>query len=316
VILSDGNPPKEAIVYVTSDNSQVISTLVKADGNYILPLNSIRGNDFSSYYVFPSGAGLKMLVLGDSQTSNVTLSIDQTRPVPIIILSKDYDFKNSQASSTAPAATSQSFPAFSSSSSGTLKILTPKNNEGFTDQQPLFKGVSQPNQDVKIIIHSDQVIQTTIKTDQTGSWNYRPASSLSPGTHSITVQAKDSSGILQTITQSFVVYAAGQQVNPPAPSPTSTPTPTQALSSKITTVQNVPTATPTVTSAVNFVSSNSGVLITTPVQTKGASVITIAPKTLSKPGNPSIITAGIMGAFISLVGGLLFLLTRGSIQAL
>src|ERR1035437_3866186 len=82
ILLSDGTTPKEAIVYVTADNSQVISTLAKPDGSYILPLNSLRTNDLSSYYTFSGNVNVMMLVFGDSLTSNVLLSLEQTRPIP------------------------------------------------------------------------------------------------------------------------------------------------------------------------------------------------------------------------------------------
>jgi hypothetical protein len=307
ILLSDGNSPKEAIVYVTADNSQVISTLVKSDGSYILPLNSLRTNDFATYYSFPPNGNVKMLVFGDSLTSNVLLSLSQTSPIPTIMLSKDYDFRESQSPVTILSGSLASFPIFTSTSSASSpQILTPKNNQELTDQQPLFKGTSAPGQNVKIIIHSDQTIQTTVKSDQNGNWSYRPPSTLSPGTHTITIQANDASGVLKTITQSFVVYAAGQQINPP---PSGTPTPTVTLApTKI--------SSPTVTPTINVVPSITLVPSITQTQTKGGLTISPPKKPLPPTGNPSIMTAGIVGAVVTLVGGLLFLLTRGGIQAL
>ena len=323
VILSDGTSPKEAIIYATADNSQVISTLVKTDGSYILPLNSLRSADYSAYYTFPAGATVKMLIFGDSLTSNVSLSINQISPVPTVILSQNYDFRNSQSPVSNVPETSGSFPSFSSTSSGALRILTPQNNQGLTDQQPLFKGTGEPSQNVKIIIHSDQVLQTNVQIDKNGTWSYRPPSSLSPGTHTITIQAQDSSGVLQSITQSFIVYASGQQINPPAPSPTRmptltstpTPTPTPTVTLKVTPTQRVvPTATPTLiptaTPTVAIIAYNNTltpILIPSPV-TKGGITISPTQKPLSPTGNPSIMTAGIVGAVVTIVGGLLFLL--------
>jgi len=298
ILLSDGNPPSEAIVYVTIDNSQVISTLVKLDGSYILPLNSLRANDLSAYYNFSSSGNAKMLVLGNSLTSNVLLSLNQTGIIPTIMLSNDYDFTQSQSPVATISANLASFPSFGSTSSA-VQILTPKSNQTLTDQQPLFKGTSAPNQNVTITIHSDQAIQTTVKADQNGNWNYRPSSSLSPGTHTITVQAPDSSGILKTITQSFVVYASGQQINPP---PSGTPTLTPSI---------VVTKIPSPTIIASYITSS----ITTS-QSKGGLNISPTQKTLPPTGNPSIMTAGIVGAVITIVGGLLFLLTRVGVQAL
>ena len=321
ILLPNGNPPKEAIAYVTADNSQVISTLVKTDGSYILPLNSLRTNDLSSYYNFPQNANIKILIFGDSLTSNVLASLNQIRPIPTVLLSKDYDFRESQSPITTISGNLGSFPSFTSTSSA-IQILTPKKDQTLIDQQPLFKGTGRPDQNVKIIIHSDQAIQTTVKTDQNGNWSYRPPSNLLPGTHTITIQTTDASGILKTITQSFEVYASGQQINPP-PSGTPTPTPTKALTptkaptptTAVVTKIPLPTATaiPTtiITQAVSIIPS-----IVTPIQTKGGFIISPTRKPLPPTGNPSIMTAGIVGAVIAIIGGLLFLLTRGGVPVL
>jgi len=312
ITLTDGSAPKEAIIYITADNSQVISTLAKSDGTYILPLNSLRASDLNSYYTFPSGASIKMLILGDSLTSNVSLSINQINPIPTVILSKDYDFRESQSSTAAAPQTLASFPSFSSTSSAS-QILILKKDQEFTDQKPMFKGEGSPNESVSITIHSNQPIQTTVQTDSNGNWNYRPANDLTPGNHTITVQTKNASGIIQTITQSFIVYAAGQQILPavpsgsptptssPTPTPTSAPLPTQGISPTIT-VTLTPTPTIIITS-VNTISP-------TPVQTQTKGGITVNPTNTPLPptGNPSIITAGIIGAAITTVGSLLLLL--------
>jgi hypothetical protein len=298
IMLNDGSVPKETIIYVTADGSQVISVPVKTDGTYILPLNSIRTLDLSAYYNFSTNSNLKMLILGDSLTSNVTLSINQINSIPTIILSKDYDFRESQMPTATASGVLESFPSFSSTSSAvqTPEILTPENNQKFTDQQPLFKGKALPNQNVVITIQSDQTIQTTVQSDANGNWNYRPSSTLSPGNHTITISSKDSNGILKTITQSFIVYASGEQVLPAVPSVT--PTPTIVVNP---TTPVVPTATPTISMTQTQVSTTAAI---TSLQTP-----TVIPsKSLPPTGNPSIMTAGIIGATVSIVGGLLFLL--------
>jgi len=316
IILPDGTIPSEALVYVTMDGAQVISTLVKSDGSYILPLNSLRTSDNSAYYIFSKDASIKILATGDSLSSNASLSFSQIHPVPTITLSKDYDFKTGEAPITIPVSL-ESFPSFESTPSAKTspEILTPKENQSFTDQQPLFKGTGLPEQNVKIVIHSDTPTQANVTTDAQGNWSYRPTSPLSPGNHTIAITTKNSSGILQTISQSFVVYASGQQTNPPAPSVTptpsvsltTTPTPSSTPSLKIT---PTPTAAPfkivTPTVAPSLAQT----------QTKGGVVISPTGKPLPPTGNPSIITVGIVGAIVALTGGLLFLLSHGGIPAL
>jgi hypothetical protein len=263
-----------------------------------------------------------MLVFGDSLTSNVLLSLNETHPIPTIVLSKDYDFRQSQSPIAPVSGNSVNFPSFTSTSSA-VQILTPKNDQTLTDQQPMFRGTSAPDQNVKIVIHSNQAIQTTVKADQNGNWNYRPPSNLSPGTHTITIQALDASGILKTITQSFVVYASGQQINPPpsgtpTPTPTKTPTPTPTPTpTKIPTptvaiiVTSIPSPTVTVIPTIAIPSITTVPSVITPIQTQGDLIISPTIKPLPPTGNPSIMTAGIVGAIVTLVGGLLFLLTRG-----
>ncbi len=304
LLLSDGNPPQEAIIYITADDSQVISALAKTDGTYILPLNSLRTSDLSSYYSFSVNANLKMLVSGDSATSNVLFSIKQIHPLPTIVLSKDYDFRESQSPVATISGTLESFPSFSSTSS-VPQILIPKKDQEFTDQQPLFKGTTAPNQSVQIVIHSDAAIETTVKADTAGNWSYRPSTKLSPGTHTITVQTKDSAGILRTLTQSFVVYASGQQINPAVPSGTPTPTLTPSKAPILTPTEAVTGVILTPTPTVSLVVSENPSATST-------SQISQAPTSTSKgglppTGNPSIITAGIVGAVIILIGGLLLL---------
>jgi hypothetical protein len=323
IILPDGTAPAETLVYVTMDGAQVISTLVKSDGSYILPLNSLRTGDNSAYYTFPKNASIKILATGNLLSSNASLSFNQIHPVPTITLSKNYDFKTGELPITIPVSL-ESFPSFESTASAkaAVEILTPKENQSFTDQQPLFKGKGLPEQDVEIVIHSDTQIQTTVTTDANGNWNYRPANPLSPGNHTITITTKNSVGILQTISQSFVVYAAGQQTNPPAPSATPTPGSNAATISptpKITpTLTPSPTATPTPTVTTVPFETASPTALLSQTQTKGGTVISPTPteKLLPPTGNPSIITFGIAGAIITLIGSLLFLLSRGSVSAL
>jgi hypothetical protein len=318
VILSDGSFPQEGILYVTTDNSQVISATVKSDGTYMLPLNSLRNSDLSSYYNFNQNTMLKLLVFGDSLTSNVTLSINQINPVPTITLSSDYNFISNNEPIASASANIQSFPVFTSTSSGSKneapQILTPQQDQSFTDQQPQFKGIALPNESVQIIIHSDEQIQTNVKANAGGDWTYRPSAPLSAGEHTITILTKGANGILKSITESFVVYAQGQQVNPGVPSGTPIPTKKITVTPKLTltpipTVKLTLTPTPTATVIAALTQTPTPTLTPTLIASPTA-VRTSLPPT----GNPSIFTAGIIGILITLIGGLLFLLTRGSLS--
>jgi len=278
----------------------------------------LRNSDFSSYYNFNQNTILKMLVLGDSLKSNVTLSINQINPVPTITLSSDYNFTSNNEPIASASANIQSFPVFTSTSSGSKneapQILTPQQDQSFTDQQPQFKGTALPNESVQIIIHSDEQIQTNVKANAGGTWAYRPSAPLSPGEHTITILTKGVDGILKSITESFVVYAEGQQVNPGVPSGTPIPTKKPTVTPKPT-LSPVPTPTATLTPTPT--ATVIAALTQTPTPTLTPTLIatpTAGQTSLPPTGNPSIFTAGIIGILITLIGGLLFLLTRGSIS--
>lgn len=292
VIAPDGTSPKEALIYLNIPGAQILSTLIKADGSYTISLNSLRTSDLSSYFTSLEEITAKLSVFDGSLSSQASLSTDIS-DVPTITLSQNYDFTTSELpiSSNDPMSTSSAKELFPTSTpSGSLKntpqIITPKKDQGFSDDQPLFRGTAQPNQDVEISIHSDEAISAKVVADANGNWTYRPDSSLSPGTHTITIKTKDSFGILKTITQQFVVYASGTQVGESAtPSATLTPTPTPTL-----TITPIATVTPTE--------------IDTPSPTP-------TPTAALAPAGTSTIPAmgAVAGAFI-FVGSILFILTR------
>lgn len=282
IVTTEGSPPKEAIIYFTAENSQVISFLADINGHYSFPLLKVRTNDLASFYNFVENKTVKMLITGDDGSiSNVLLSIP-TNNVPTITLSKDYDFTQNTKAEASPSANLNDSLTFSENSSSqsakTPEIITPQKNEGFSEQQPLFTGTAVPDQDVQIVIHSTDPVSAVVTADSLGNWSYQPSSPLSPGTHTITITTKNSLGILQTLTQSFVVYAATDSPTPTLEIITDTVTPTpQDLLSETATVSATPTGQ------------------------------------LPPSGNPTIIMVGIIGLIISFIGGLLFLLTRGGI---
>lgn len=315
VLLPDGSNAKEAIVFVTIDNAQTISTLIKSDGSYILPLNSLRTSDLNSYFEFSDNI-IKMLILGeDDQASNVILSLSQINPVPSITLGKNYDFSEGVEPLATDSAKFEGFPNFSNTTninnSIEPKITTPNQDEELSDQQPLFKGVALPNEEVKIIIESE-IIEDKIIADSYGNWKYRPSTTLEPGNHTITIITKDTLGILKTISRSFVIYASGTQIADasgisPTPTVPITPTPTNIVAPSPTTepsATSVPTTAPTIIQEL------------TPTPTTGIGTITTPTPTISSPGNPSAVTISIIGIVLTLLGGFLFLLTRGSISSL
>lgn len=290
VILPDGSVPIEALVTISVNGAETLSTISKTDGSYAIPLNSLRNESLDQYFQLNQNSILNIEIISGGLSSSVSVSESQTNPVPIITLSNTYDFSSDNSSSSANTNNNgQSFPSIGSASKSTQpQILTPKSNEEFNDQQPNFKGTAIANETVTIEIHSNENIQTQIKANSDGKWSFRPSNPLSPGDHTITIKTKNSQGIIQSITQHFVVFASGDQVNQTA-TPSGTLTPTQA-----------PSPTPTITKApINEPTA-------TPIPSTQISPVPTLPPT----GNSSAIIAGVAGA-MAIAGGIIIFLLAG-----
>lgn len=309
--LVSGESPPEAIVYISSQNGETLSTLAKSNGLYIVPLNSMRTSDLNSYNTFTDASTLQLLIVGETETSRVALFANKRNPVPKITLSNNYDFTLNTSPVASTSGSFIGFPAFSLDNSiqPQPKIETPSKNQQFTDQQPLLQGKGLPNQTVNIIIHSQTIIQSTVTTDQYGNWTYRPTTPLPPGQHTISITTPDQNGILRTLQQTFTVFASGTQVaeaaTPSATPTTFVPTPTNTPIPILTTAPTtIPSLSPTLTPTLGVTSTPT---ILTPIPSGPTPKPTIAPT-----GNNTLVTSGIITLVTTAAGVVLFLISRGA----
>lgn len=300
VLDENGNIPQEAIIFVTTKDGQTLSGLARSDGTYTIPLNAIRDTTASSYIPLQSSSVLQLFLTDGPQNSQAQVLLSGANPVPIITLSNNYNFVSSTTPIASTAATF-GFPPFPTGNilGASPIITTPTKNESFTDTQPQFTGKGLPNQTVTIEIHSNNVITATVTTDAFGNWIYRPTTPLSPGQHTLTITTKNAAGILQTIEQSFTVYAAGSQVNQSAtPSGQLSPTPTATPTVRVTPTPTTIITTPTITATA------------TPTIASGK--VTPRP-TLPPTGSNALVYTSLLGIVISVIGGVLFVLTKGAV---
>lgn len=302
VLLPDGTKPDEALIFVTTQNGQMLSTLLNAAGLYILPLNTMRTKDLAQAMQFSQNTQLQLLIANQNLTSHVITGVMNINPVPPVTLSQDYDF-TAQETPLATGSAETSFPILDFTQNtlhATPQIITPKKDESFTDQQPQFKGTAAPKSTVSISIHSDQAITTQVTTDANGNWTYRPTTPLSPGQHTITITSPDQYGILHTLTQTFTVYAAGSQVNQSAtPSATLAPTRIPTVTTKPT-IQ--PTSKPTIIPTI----------LPTNTLTPTSAIKPTTHPTLPPTGSNTVAIAGVAGIATTVIGIVLFLITSGA----
>lgn len=300
----------DALVILTPENGASVSTLIKSDGTYFLPLNALRDSSSQSYLSLSQKSVLSFLFLKNGISSHVKAFVSQADPLPLIAIGQDYDFttlstlpsNSSSASSSATPTppTAAPLPAFEETNDSQVVSLNVP-TEGTPDDQPLLKGTGIPDETVSIEIHSDQVITDSVTVNKNGQWSYRPSTPLTPGVHTITIKSLNAKGLLQTITQSFTVYAEGSQsIEPsvsPTTSPTDTPTPTQAPLATPTPTRALPTSTPTPTLVSAFTPTPT-IPLPTAIQATAAATITSYPSTNQPPAT------GSMSALLALGGGL------------
>lgn len=301
IITEIGDPPEEGIAYLRIEGAQEASVLLKNDGSYILPLNSLRSENNSSYFNFSEDIILNLSAFGDSASSNTTLSLSQINPVPVITLGQSYDFKENKIISSESSPSPQpTLPENKiNETTNQNKVEVPKDNQTFTDQQPEFSGVVAPNQKVEIEIHSDENLKTSVSADSLGNWTFRPNKNLSPGEHTITISTSDQNGFITRITRKFTVYAQGSQFTESTPSEGATPTPSTNLSPSISQTPEVsPSPTPTI-------------LQTPTPEASPSSIASGSPTPIPPTGPNSLINLGAVGLTTILMGLMvLFLASR------
>lgn len=256
ILMPDGTPAVNALVYVTVGKSTLLSTRSDSSGLWIISLASLRAQDLASD-----------LLLADTDLTQITVerspkeraqaltdvkSIRQNVTIPPITIGNSYNFldllakrKNTLAqalgSNTLGTAT-QTVPA-----AGPGPLLFPRvENDTTPETKPRFRGISKPNSKVTIRIQptSQSAVITTAKD---GSWAWQPPRALSPGKYTITVNGTDNTNKPYTASRTFYVLKSGERVlgdaTPsasivPSPSPTTGP-----IASPSATIAASPSAT-------------------------------------------------------------------------
>jgi hypothetical protein len=259
VLLATGSAAKNALVYVTA-GSKLFSALTSQNGSWIISLpssiNTVNGL-------------LEISVLsGQGESSTAQIYAKSANPVPTMILGQVHDFKNLPPSESAdiPKA-SLGVPDIGTPSSGfdipektatpsasTVTLESISNNEIVTSVKPEFFGEGPKGTKIQITVESDPITDNvTIPTS--GEWNWEIPKDLPEGPHTITITWKDASGILRTLSRSFIVQASEGPafVSTPSATPKATTTPKPTATSSATpkatatpsaTLKLTPTATP------------------------------------------------------------------------
>jgi hypothetical protein len=285
IVSPNGDTLSEGIVYLNTNNSQLLSTVFADDGKFNFSLKEIRTSDLASYLDLNSNSPIRIFATDGNLTSVVLVSLNQNDSIPTIILSNNYDFTQEIHSIASESAELARFPSIAISKNNLkLEIISPKDNQTFTNPKPQFRGTSLPNENIEITIQSNEEIKAQITADKNGNWTYKPFESLSPGIHTITIKTRDSLGILRTISKMFTIYTNEILTS----IPTRIPTPTRAISP---TVMPMPTSELTPTTVLSMSST--------------ASVLAASTNELEPTGSSQAIL--IFGGIIAVLAGITLL---------
>ncbi|MBI3980993.1 fibronectin type III domain-containing protein [Candidatus Microgenomates bacterium] len=238
-----GVPLENSIVYVTVNNSSLLSSLTKSSGSWLVSLNLARTPDLKSLLSFNSqGDPINIFVQGAKEgvAQAKTLTGNET-PVPNITIGGNFDFTKEDQLAQEPTSTptptkvlaqedqrDETFGNEKTTEATTSpKITIPSDEATLSDMRPTFEGTGQPGQVIQITVESENKYSASVVVGENGKWNWTPPADLAPGEHTVTMKVKDESGKEQAVSHTFLVLASGTSVTENAtPSATFTPTPT------------------------------------------------------------------------------------------
>lgn len=250
ILQSDGITPAKALVYLTV-NGKLLSNITSDEGSFIIPISSYVENITDTTVIEISVHD------GSDLTSQAVIYPKAAKSVPTMIMGKTYDFRSlSVANDSALPESSLSIPESVEASSrfeivrsqpleaGDVTLDSHDNGEIITTTDPEFFGTAPQNTQIEVLVESE--LQTeTVTANTRGQWNWSPPNNLDSGEHKVTIKWKDASGIIRTLTRTFVVSAAdGPAFESTSSGILTTPTFSASPSPRPTPIQSGQAATP------------------------------------------------------------------------
>lgn len=200
---TDGSPAYGGIVYLSPFGGSPISTIVKTNGNFLLPVNNIRTADLKNYLSLKVNDPETIFIEGGKDgVSTVLCVVGKDKPVPNIVLGKDTSC--TVVEGVRPV-TKAAVPVPVAED---VSVITPYEGEKILIGQPTFKGTAPVGKIIQIEVKPD-LVTGIIRADAAGKWLWTPAEDLSLGSHVLTISYLDSGGTTKKIIRNFSIKAAG-----------------------------------------------------------------------------------------------------------
>ncbi len=235
VVTADEKPAEGALVYLTLENGQVLSSLANVSGSWVIPLNLVRSSDLTRYIESAERIDASILVRTEQGEATALTDTLNDNPVPVMTLGKTYDFRKIQASAPSPSPIAQNNPSpavlgVATNAARTVTITKPAQGSAVPSDRPLIQGTGIPGKQVLIVLGIQNPTTASVTVGADGIWRHTPAAALAPGKQSVTISTVNANNKPAAITHTFEILKSGTQVLGDAtPSGTLAPTPTEII---------------------------------------------------------------------------------------
>lgn len=220
----------EGIVYLALPNAAVSSSLITKEGNYAFTLSTVRTSDYQNYIAIDPAATIANLTIEDGKNASTEVSVSMVNaaPVPLITLGKNESFLADNATVEQPAV-AEVAPTAETPSIFNVEPLTTDNEVNVVETQdvkilnpatdgetlltltPEFRGSGPRGTILALSITGKTNISDAIDIDNLGSWSYSPEAKMKVGNHTLTVLYISSGGVQKTIERTFVISDPGTE---------------------------------------------------------------------------------------------------------
>ncbi|MEK7544151.1 MAG: Ig-like domain-containing protein [Patescibacteria group bacterium] len=236
-----GLPVAGAVILLTIEQGQLLSTVTSPSGSWLLSLGFARNASLTKYLNGEGRLTETIRALSNNQEASAITDTLNDSPVPTMTLGKTYDFRKQQATggkNTPLTDNTKETPSVlgdtTTTKPSTVKIVSlssPAKNAALTSALPLITGTGIPGKTVSVVMGITNPTSGTTTVANDGIWRYTPAKSLGAGKQSVTITSVDVRGKPVAITHTFTILKSGTQVlgdaTPSASlTPTFTPAPT------------------------------------------------------------------------------------------
>jgi len=223
-VTASGEPAQNALVYVKVAGATLLATVTSESGGFLFPLSLARSQDLSSFVLIDSASTVLEISVqaGALGVASAQIYPQSAKPVPPLVLGQVKDFKNlgpskmsdlPEADLDLPIESSTPSSLFNveeeqkTTTEGVVSLDSIEEGEIISSTKPEFFGEGPANTTLTITVESD-TINGTVKVASDGDWSWSPPNNLAEGAHKITISWRDATGILRTLTRTFVVQAS------------------------------------------------------------------------------------------------------------